>query len=97
LAVARAALREPDLPIARLDGVERELPLLVDHREDLIGERTRIISRLRWHLHELDRGWMPAAKLERHSAFDKVHAFLSGHADGVGSSPITKLGLVLFA
>ena len=94
--MARAALREPDLPIARLDGVERELPLLVDHWQDLIGERTCIISRLRWHLHEPDPGWIPAAKLERHSAFDKVDAFLSGHADGVGSSPITKLGL-LFA
>jgi transposase len=54
LAVARAALREPDLPVARLDGPERELRLLVDHREDLVAERTRIISRLRWHLHELD-------------------------------------------
>lgn len=32
LAVARAALREPDLPVARLDGVEREIRLLVDHR-----------------------------------------------------------------
>jgi hypothetical protein len=30
--------------------------LLVDHREDLVAERTRIISRLRWHLHELDLG-----------------------------------------
>lgn len=83
LAVARAALREPDLPIARLDGVERELRLLVDHREDLVGERTRIISRLRWHLHELDPGWIPSAKLERHSAFDKVDAFLSGRAEGI--------------
>jgi transposase len=54
LAVARAALREPDLPLARLDGPEREVRLLVDHREDLVQERTRIISRLRWHLHELD-------------------------------------------
>ena len=54
LAVARAALREPDLPVARLDGPERELRLLVDHREDLVHERTRVISRLRWHLHELD-------------------------------------------
>jgi transposase len=41
LAVARAALREPNLPIARLDGVERELRLLVDHREDPVAERTR--------------------------------------------------------
>jgi transposase len=54
LAVARAAQRESDLPVARLDGPERELRLLVDHREDLVGERTRMISRLRWHLHELD-------------------------------------------
>jgi transposase len=76
LAVARAALREPDLPVARLDGVERELRLLVDHREDLVAERTRIISRLRWHLHELDPGWMPPAKIERTSAFNAVAAHL---------------------
>jgi hypothetical protein len=38
---------EWDLPVARLDGVERELRLLVDHREDLVAERTRSISRLR--------------------------------------------------
>jgi transposase len=54
LAVARAALREPNLASARLDGLERELRLLVDHRDDLVGERTRTINRLRWHLHELD-------------------------------------------
>lgn len=59
LAVARAALREPGLPTARLDGPERELRLLVDHREDLVAERTRMINRLRWHLHELDPGWDP--------------------------------------
>ena len=40
LAVARAALREPDLPVARLDGPEREVRLLVDHRDDLVAERT---------------------------------------------------------
>jgi len=62
LAVARAVLREPDLPAARLDGPEREVRLLVDHREDLVGERTRIISRLRWHLHELEPGNEPAAR-----------------------------------
>ena len=82
LAVARAALREPDLPIAHLDGIEREIRLLVDHREDLVAERTRIIARLRWHLHELDPGWTAPTKLERHSAFDKVKAHLSDHNDG---------------
>jgi transposase len=61
LAVARAALRE-DLPAATLDGPEREVRLLVDHREDLVTERTRAQNRLRWHLHELDPGTEPPAR-----------------------------------
>jgi len=61
LAVARAALRE-DLPAATLDGPEREIRLLVDHREDLVAERTRACNRLRWHLHELDPGSEPVAR-----------------------------------
>jgi transposase len=69
LAVARAALREPDLPTARLDGPAREVRLLVDHREDLVAERTRVINRLRWHLHELDPAFKPPARsLSRGSA-----------------------------
>jgi transposase len=59
LAVARAALREPDLPTAYLDEPARELRLLVDHREDLIAERTRHINRLRWHLHDINPAWAP--------------------------------------
>ena len=47
LAVARAAQREPDLPVVRLDGPDRELRLLVDHRESLVAERTPLIRRLR--------------------------------------------------
>jgi len=54
--VARAALREPGLPEARLAGPERALRLLVDHRSDLVGERTRIQNRLRWRLHDLGLG-----------------------------------------
>lgn len=61
LAVARAALRE-DLPVATLDGPDRELRLLVDHREDLVAERTRAQNRLRWHLHELDPGTEPPSR-----------------------------------
>ena len=78
LAVARAAQREPGLPVARLDGPEREVRLLVDHREDLVAERTRVIGRLRWHLHELDPTWAPAARaLDRASAYDAVDNHLS--------------------
>jgi transposase len=54
LAVARAALREPDLPTAAHDQASWEVKLLVDHREHLVAERTRQINRLRWHLHQLD-------------------------------------------
>jgi transposase len=79
LAVARAALREPGLPAARLDGPERELRLLADHREDLVAERTRMLNRLRWHLHELDPGWDPAPRsLTRNKAMAVITARLAG-------------------
>jgi transposase len=72
LAVARAALRE-DLPWAQLEGPERELRLLVDHREDLVAERTRAQNRLRWHLHELDPGnEPPAGSLDRFKVLDQL-------------------------
>jgi transposase len=53
LSVARAALREPNLSPARLEGDERDLRLLVDHREDLITDRGGHQARLRWFLVEL--------------------------------------------
>jgi transposase len=56
LAVARAALRETELPAAQLEGEARDLRLLVDHRDDLVAERSRLQNRLRWHLHELFPG-----------------------------------------
>ena len=42
-----------DLPAAWLDAEAREIKLSLDHREDLVAERTRIQNRLRWHLHDL--------------------------------------------
>src|SRR5664279_6346612 len=79
LAVARAALREPNLPTARLDGPDRTVRLLVDHREALVSERTRVICRLRWHLHELDPAWEPGPRaLDRSSAYEAVEAHLDG-------------------
>ncbi len=56
LAVARAALREPGLPTARLDQTALDLRLLTDHREVLVAARTASICRLRWHLHDLAPG-----------------------------------------
>ena len=62
LAVARPALREPDLPVATLDGPERDVRLLVDHRDDLVATRTQDQNRLRWHLHELMPGEEPGPR-----------------------------------
>lgn len=45
-AVAIAALRHPDLPAAELDGPDREIKLLSDHRRDLVTQRTRACCQL---------------------------------------------------
>lgn len=80
LAVARAALREPHLPVAQLEGKEREVKLLVDHREDLVGERTRIQNRLLWHLHELEPGYQVVASgLLRSVVLAEVRGRLESH------------------
>ena len=85
LAVARAALREPNLPRAQLDGKEREIRLLADHREDLVAERTRMINRLRWHLHEIDPTWkVSSSALKRCShADDQIIGRLIRHTGTV--------------
>jgi transposase len=55
VAIARAAIRHgiETLPLAQLAGVELDIRLLVDHRERLVGTRTRLINDLRWQLHDL--------------------------------------------
>jgi len=78
-AVARAAIREPGLPVVRLDGEARELRLLIDHREDLVHERTRIQCRLRWHLHELFPGLeIPSRALRHQHVIDELQDRLVG-------------------
>jgi transposase len=53
-AVALAAMRHPELPVAELDGPVGEVELLSDHRRGLVMQRTRICCQVRWFLHELD-------------------------------------------
>jgi transposase len=82
-AVALAALRHPDLPVAELDGPTREVKLLVDHRRVLVAERTRLASRIRWYLHELDPGLhIPTRGLRRYHVMAELVEHLSGF-DGV--------------
>lgn len=54
LAVARAALREPLLPLAKVDVPDRDVRLWLHYRADLLCESTRVENRLLWHLHELE-------------------------------------------
>ena len=84
LAVARAALREPDLPVAQLDGPSREVRLLVDYRESLVKDRTAAQNRLRWRLHELEPGYHPpAGSLNRHKTLDEIDELLTVHTSMV--------------
>ena len=55
LAIARAVVKDgvEQFPVAYLDERSMEIRLLLDHRQDLVAERTRTINRLRWHLLEL--------------------------------------------
>lgn len=79
LAIARAALREPDLARPRAgEQVLRDLKLLVDHRDDVVDQRRRCQQRLRWHLHALDPTFVvPLRKLSRPSELERVSRWLA--------------------
>ena len=80
LAVGRAALREPDLPVAQLDGPSREVRLLVDYRETLVHQRTGLQNQLRWRLHELEPGYdPPPGSLNRYCTLDAINELVDGH------------------
>lgn len=94
LAIARAALREPNLPVAEHTHASREVKLVVDHREDLVAVRTAMQNRLRWHLHELDPTVDPAKRgLDRRCELDRVQAALAAMPAGM----VRRLALELVA
>jgi transposase len=73
-AVARAALAHPELPVATLAGIERDIGLLVAHRESLVNERTERICKLRWLLHDIDPDLAPPLRtLDRFKTLDELH------------------------
>lgn len=78
-AVARVALREPDLPKACLDGAVRDVKLIVDHRRRLVRYRTASANKLRWFLHEIDPELpVPSRGLRRLCVFDALETALRG-------------------
>ncbi|UXY25048.1 IS110 family transposase (plasmid) [Streptomyces cynarae] len=80
-AVARVALREPELPRASLAGPARDVKLLVDHRRRLVRSRTAAANKLRWFLHEIEPELpVPSRGLRRLCVFDMLAAELDGRA-----------------
>lgn len=61
-AVARAVLSEPWLQPASYDATSHQIKLLVDRREDLVGQRTATINRLLWRVHDLDPERNPSSR-----------------------------------
>lgn len=83
LAVARAVVRQPDLPVATHDEASRELKLLVDHRDDLVEHRTQVINRFRWHLHRIDPMIDPAKQsMDRPKTCNQLASYLAD-LDGI--------------
>jgi transposase len=69
LAIARVALREPDLGPVPMPGLSEDMKLLVDAREHKVGERTRVLNRLHAHLVILMPGYertVPNLAASRH-------------------------------
>ncbi len=93
-AVARAALRHPELPEATLAGIEREIGLLVAHREMLVNERTDRICKLRWLLHDIDPDLAPPLR-----TLDRLRtlAGLRDSLEGLEASVARELCLELVA
>ena len=64
---SRAVVKDgvEEFPVAYLNEQAMEIRLLLDHRNDLVAERTRTVNRLRWHLvivrPELERSVKPGA------------------------------------
>ena len=94
LAVARAALREPDLSRPQPSEREpsRDLKLLVDHRDDLVDERRRMQQRLRWHLYQLDPTYVvPLRMLDRaRSHLERVSRWLARQRAGAAGAARTR-------
>jgi transposase len=69
LAIARVALRERDLGPVQLPGIAEDFKLLVDARDQRVGERTRAANRLHAYLVVLD----PGAAAEIHNLTATIH------------------------
>jgi hypothetical protein len=54
-----------------------------DHCEDLVVERTRVINRLHWHLHDLEISLAAGQALNRIGTLNRLREQIGQHAGGV--------------
>ena len=79
LAIARVALREPDLPPVRLEDRTTELGLLADARDDVIRAQTQARNRLHAHLVVLLPGYgRTASQLVSRRQLEAIERALDG-------------------
>jgi transposase len=96
LAVARIVAREERLPVALDSAMHRDLKLLVDYREQLLCEQTRVRNRLHADLHALLPGYAvhlggPLTTRTRVRIIRELLAPLEGVAAEVASCRLLRL------
>ncbi len=83
IAIARVAAREDRLPPFQVHGYTDDLKLLVDHRDQLHAERTRVCNRLHAHLAIAHPGYQReiGRQLTSKRSLDRVETFIAGDHD----------------
>lgn len=97
LAVARAVLREPALPVACHDQQSMELRLLVDRREDLIRYRVTVINRMLDRIHQLDPSWSQGRNWDARKPREELAAWLdtqTGLLAEIAREELREIGLL---
>jgi transposase len=90
VAIARVTAREDDLPPVSPVGMTEDLKLLVDYRDQLVGERTRVANRAHADLTIAHPGYQAHCRdLRSRSAIDRAHRIL-GTADDVRSELVRR-------
>ncbi|MBC8508540.1 MAG: IS110 family transposase [Chloroflexi bacterium] len=91
LAIARIVLQEDDpLPAIQPEDETTKVKLLVEQRDNLVGERTRLLNQLHGHLHEIDPHYKEnLGQLDQAKVLKRCKAYTLRGADAVSQIRIT--------